>query len=49
MKKVDILLYNAEILTMDLNFTHFMNGAIAVNGKVIEAVGEEKEILSCHS
>ncbi|MBP9675791.1 MAG: amidohydrolase family protein [Anaerolineaceae bacterium] len=46
MKKVDILLYNAEILTMDLNFTHFMNGAIAVNGKVIEAVGEEKEILS---
>ena len=46
MKIVDILLYNAEILTMDLNFTHFMNGAIAVNGKVIEAVGEEKEILS---
>ena len=46
MKKVDILLYNAEILTMDLNFTHFMTGAIAVNGKVIEAVGEEKEILS---
>ena len=46
MKKADIILHNAEILTMDQEFNHYEPGALAIIGKVIEAVGEEKDILS---
>lgn len=46
MKKVDLILHNAEILTMDQDFHHYESGALAIIGKVIEAVGEEKDILA---
>ena len=46
MKNVDLLLYNAEILTMDQDFHIYHPGAIAISGKIIEAVGEEAEIRS---
>ena len=46
MKTVDIILHNAEVLTMDQDFHHYECGALAINGKEIEAVGEEKDILA---
>lgn len=46
MKKVDLILHNAEILTMDSDFHAYHPGAIAISGSLITAVGEEKEILS---
>ena len=46
MKTVDIMLHNAEVLTMDPDFHHYECGALVINGKEIEAVGEEKEILA---
>lgn len=45
MIKVDLILRNVEILTMDQDFHHYQSGALAVNGKNIEAVGEEADIL----
>ena len=49
MKKVDLILHNAEILTMDQDFHHYEPGALAIKGKEIEAVGEEKDILARYS
>lgn len=46
MKKVDMILHNAEILTMDSDFHTYHPGAIAINGSSITAVGDEKEILA---
>lgn len=46
MKKVDLILHNAEILTMDQDFNRYETGALAITGKIIEAVGDEKEIFS---
>ncbi len=45
MEIVDLILFNAEILTMDLDFHSYNPGAIAISGALIEAVGAENEIL----
>ncbi len=45
MKMVDLILHNAEILTMDQDFNVFNPGALAISGTCIEAVGIESEIL----
>ncbi len=44
MKQVDTLFFNAHILTMDEEFHQFPNGALAIDGDSITAVGDEKEI-----
>jgi 5-methylthioadenosine/S-adenosylhomocysteine deaminase len=44
MKKVDKLFKNATVLTVDKNFSQFANGAVAVSGDSIVAVGFEKDI-----
>lgn len=49
MKNVDIIVRNAEILTMDPDFSVFNPGAIAISGTSIEAVGLESEILENYS
>lgn len=46
MDKVDLILFNAEIITMDLDFHSYNPGAIAISGTVIQAVGAENEILA---
>lgn len=46
MNKVDLILYNAEILSMDVDYHIYNPGAIAITGAVIQAVGDEKEILA---
>jgi 5-methylthioadenosine/S-adenosylhomocysteine deaminase len=45
MSKVDYLLTNAIVLTMDEGYRQYENGAVAVQGDHILAVGPEKEIL----
>jgi 5-methylthioadenosine/S-adenosylhomocysteine deaminase len=45
MQKVDTLLFNAIVLTMDQDLNLFHPGAIAVSGNNIIAVGSEKNIL----
>lgn len=45
MEKVDLILKNAEILTMDPDFTVFNPGAIAITGSEIVAVNLETDIL----
>lgn len=42
--KVDLILYNAHILTMDEEYTQYRHGAIAVSGDKIVAVGEQDEV-----
>ncbi len=44
MQTVDVLLYNAHILTMDEEMRQFASGAIAIRGDSIVAVGEESHI-----
>jgi 5-methylthioadenosine/S-adenosylhomocysteine deaminase len=44
MKKADVLLTNAIVLTMDDNFTRYEPGALAINGNNILAVGPEVEL-----
>ncbi len=44
MTRVDTLLVNALVLTMDENFTQYVPGAVAVKGDSIVAVGHEEEI-----
>lgn len=44
MIKVDLILKNAEILTMDQDFKIFNPGAVAIKGSGIVAVGLESEI-----
>ncbi len=57
MKKVDKLFKNATVLTVDEKFNQFPNGAVAVSGDSIVAVGPQEEIckqyeaaevLDCH-
>ncbi len=45
MTKVDLILKNAEILTMDLDYSVFNPGAVAITGSTIQAVGPEAAIL----
>ena len=45
MKMVDLILHNAEILTMDQDFSVYNPGVLAISGTCIEAVGSESEIL----
>ncbi len=46
MKKVSLIIKNANILTIDDEFSQFSPGAIAINDDTIEAVGSESDILS---
>ncbi len=46
MQKVDKLLKNATVLTIDENFNQYFPGAVAVSGDNIVAVGLEKDICS---
>ncbi len=43
---VDLILRNAFILTMDAELSQFENGAIAIQGNSILAIGEEKDIAA---
>ncbi len=45
MQKVDTLIFNAIVLTMDQDLNLFHPGAVAVSGENIIAVGPEKNIL----
>lgn len=49
MKKADILLTHAIVLTINKNFDQFESGAVAINGDQIIAVGPEDEILKNYS
>lgn len=49
MKKVDLILTNAIVLTMDQEFNIYEPGALAVLGNSIVAVGLEADILSEYS
>jgi 5-methylthioadenosine/S-adenosylhomocysteine deaminase len=49
MKNVDLIIRNAEILTMDQDFNIFNPGALAVKGSVISAVGLEADIVRDYS
>ena len=44
MKKVDLILKNAEVLTMNLDFNIYNPGAVAISGSIIIAVGLETDI-----
>ena len=44
MKKVDLILVNANILTMDEQFHQYKHGAIAITGNSIVAVGNQIDI-----
>ncbi|PKO02921.1 MAG: amidohydrolase [Chloroflexi bacterium HGW-Chloroflexi-5] len=46
MTQADLILKNAIILTMDLDYSQYDPGAIAIQGNSIVAVGAEKEILA---
>ena len=48
-QKVDILLKNAIVLTMDNKLNQYDPGAIAIKGDVIVAVGLETEIKKEYS
>ena len=45
MKKVDILLINANVLAMDEQFHQYRSGAVAVSGNSIIAVGSQDQLL----
>jgi 5-methylthioadenosine/S-adenosylhomocysteine deaminase len=49
MKKVDLILNNAIVLTIDNDFNQFNPGAVAIIGDSIVGVGDEKEILANYS
>lgn len=49
MESVDLLLFNANVLTMDHEFRHFDPGAVAIKGSSIVAVGHDSEILKTYS
>jgi 5-methylthioadenosine/S-adenosylhomocysteine deaminase len=44
MQTVDVLLFNAHILTMDEDLNQYSSGAIAIKGDSLAAVGPEAEI-----
>src|SRR5512140_2637406 len=46
MQTVDVLLFNAHILTMDEDMSQYPQGAIAITGDSIVAVGPENQITS---
>ena len=46
MEKVDVVLSNGVVLTMDANFTLFDPGAVAIRGNKIVAVGPVDEIVA---
>ncbi|MBE0697348.1 MAG: amidohydrolase family protein, partial [Anaerolineaceae bacterium] len=46
METTDILLTNANVLTMDKQMRRFEPGAVAIHGDTIVAVGEEAELLN---
>jgi 5-methylthioadenosine/S-adenosylhomocysteine deaminase len=48
MKKADIVLKNAIVLTMNEDFDIFDPGAVAITGDSIQAVGPEKDILETY-
>jgi 5-methylthioadenosine/S-adenosylhomocysteine deaminase len=48
MEKIDHLLINAIVLTMDEDFNQFEPGAVAVLGDSIIAVGPMEEITACY-
>lgn len=49
MTEVNLILKNAFVLAMDPGFSQFPNGAVAVKGDSILAVGDEGEILKTFS
>ena len=49
MKKYDLILSNAHILTMDDNMSQYNPGALVVQGDSIIAIGMEADILSKYS
>ncbi len=49
MQKVDLILKNAIVLTMDKDLHQYTPGALAVAGDSITAVGFEKDILAAYS
>ena len=49
MQKADLLLRNAFVLTMDADFNLFPQGAVAITGDKILAVGPEEEITAEYS
>ena len=49
MQKVDLILKNAIVLTMDKDLHQYTPGALAVKGDSIAAVGFEKDILADYS
>ena len=46
---VDNILSNASVLTMDSSLSHIDNGAVAIRGDSIVAVGREGDILKKYS
>jgi len=49
MQEVTLIIKNASILTIDDSYSIFNPGAIAIQNDIIEAVGNESEILSSFS
>ena len=49
MQEVTLIIKNASILTIDDSYSIFNPGAIAIQNDIIEAVGNESEILSSYS
>lgn len=49
METVDILLTNAHVLTMDEDYQDFENGAVAINGDQIRAVGSDRDLREKYS
>jgi len=49
MQEVSLIIKNASILTIDDSYSIFNPGAIAIQNDIIEAVGDESEILSSYS
>jgi 5-methylthioadenosine/S-adenosylhomocysteine deaminase len=45
MEQVSIIIKNANILTVDEEFTQYCPGAVAIENDIIKAVGPEKDIL----
>jgi 5-methylthioadenosine/S-adenosylhomocysteine deaminase len=46
MEKVDLILSGGTVLTMDADFTLILDGAVAVRGTTIVAVGQTEKILA---
>jgi len=49
MKKVDCIFTNALVLTMNSSLHHFHDGAVAVEGDSIVAIGQTNEILKSYT